>query len=228
MSRENVTKSLVVLALALGTVAVVPLDVRVSKWFETEGLPGDVRTGIRLAEAYAHGLSVAAIAVSVGIASRSWRPAVWLLACSFGSGLVANFIKLNVARLRPYANTLTNPDTVWPGFSGWLPWWKAEPGWFDHAMQSFPSGHMATAVGLAWGLTALYPQGRVWWLVLAGLAGVQRIEAQAHYPSDVLAGALVGMLVGEGMLRFSGWILGSGGTGKGKPRGGGTRGPRAS
>ena len=75
-------------------------------------------------------------------------------------------------------------------FGGWLP-----PLTGNEDMQSFPSGHTATAVGLAIALTMLYPRG--WWLfgILAILAATQRIDSQAHYLSDVLAGAAISFLV---------------------------------
>jgi undecaprenyl-diphosphatase len=63
---------------------------------------------------------------------------------------------------------------------------------YGHALQSFPSAHAATAVGLAIGLSALHPRGRWLFAAFALLAVVQRIEAQAHFSSDVLAGAAVG------------------------------------
>ena len=55
----------------------------------------------------------------------------------------------------------------------------------------FPSAHAATAVGLAIALGVLYPRGRWLFIAFAFLAGLQRIEAQAHFASDVLAGAAV-------------------------------------
>lgn len=66
---------------------------------------------------------------------------------------------------------------------------------------SFPSGHTATAFALAvWVFLLAYStRYRLWGygaLLLAGLIGLSRIYRGVHYPSDVLAGALIGVLWG--------------------------------
>ena len=59
---------------------------------------------------------------------------------------------------------------------------------------SFPSGHTATAFALATSLSITYPK----WYVIAPSAlwacsvGVSRMNEGVHYPSDVLAGAVIG------------------------------------
>ncbi|MCA9248355.1 MAG: phosphatase PAP2 family protein, partial [Planctomycetales bacterium] len=50
-----------------------------------------------------------------------------------------------------------------------------------------------------------YPQGRWLFLAFAILAGCQRIAASAHYPSDVLAGAALGVLI-SGYVLSSHWF----------------------
>jgi undecaprenyl-diphosphatase len=57
---------------------------------------------------------------------------------------------------------------------------------------SFPSGHTTTAFALAYVLTRYYPRGRPIFLLMAVCAGVGRVVVQAHYPSDVVAGGVVG------------------------------------
>ena len=39
----------------------------------------------------------------------------------------------------------------------------------------------------------LYPRGRWMFALFAALAMLQRVDAQAHYCSDVLAGAAIGL-----------------------------------
>ena len=112
-------------------------------------------------------------------------PRVALLA--FSSGILADLCKLLVTRYRPKYFDLSNPavDSFIgiPGNVG------------DSELQSFPSGHTATAVGLALALSSLYPRGRVLFAMLAVLAASQRILFDHHFLSDTLAGAGIACIV---------------------------------
>jgi undecaprenyl-diphosphatase len=66
---------------------------------------------------------------------------------------------------------------------------------------SFPSGHTATAFASATVLSAYAPRWRVPFFVLAVLIAFSRIYDGMHYPTDVLAGAVLGVLVGLLVLR---------------------------
>ena len=57
---------------------------------------------------------------------------------------------------------------------------------------SFPSGHSTTAFAAAVALGALFPRARVALWIYAGLIALSRVMLSAHYPSDVIAGAIVG------------------------------------
>jgi membrane-associated phospholipid phosphatase len=63
---------------------------------------------------------------------------------------------------------------------------------------SFPSGHTIAAFSIATIFADRYPKPR-WhrWLAygLAGLVGFSRVPLQAHYPSDVFAGAVLGYTI---------------------------------
>lgn len=59
---------------------------------------------------------------------------------------------------------------------------------------SFPSGHTSTAFALATSLSIAYPK---WYVIVpsytfAGVVGYSRMDLGVHYPSDVLAGAILG------------------------------------
>ncbi len=60
---------------------------------------------------------------------------------------------------------------------------------------SFPSGHAATAVAGAYALTAMWPAGRVVAWTLAASIIVSRAYLGVHYPSDLVAGGLLGWFV---------------------------------
>jgi membrane-associated phospholipid phosphatase len=94
-------------------------------------------------------------------------------------GVVVTIVKRLVGRARPYT------------------WEKA--GAFDFApfgwhvdFASLPSGHGTTAFAAAFALGALFPRLRAPLWILAIVIGISRVAVSAHYPSDVLAGALIG------------------------------------
>ncbi|MBI4574249.1 MAG: phosphatase PAP2 family protein [candidate division NC10 bacterium] len=64
-----------------------------------------------------------------------------------------------------------------------------------YAEASFPSGHATTAFAAAVLLACWYPRQGWVFLGLAGLVGLSRIVLGSHFPSDVLAGALLGSAV---------------------------------
>lgn len=89
---------------------------------------------------------------------------------------IASALKYSVNRPRPF---VTYPDIQ-----------KISPA----GSPSFPSGHTSSAFALATSLTLQFPK---WYVaapayVWAGTVGYSRMHLGVHYPSDVLAGALVG------------------------------------
>jgi hypothetical protein len=72
--------------------------------------------------------------------------------------------------------------------------------------KSFPSGDSATAFAVAT-VVAMFT-GRKWGaaaMVVAGYVGFLRVMANAHYPSDVLAGAALGVLCGAAAMKVNEW-----------------------
>lgn len=59
---------------------------------------------------------------------------------------------------------------------------------------SFPSGHMTFYFALALGVFYFNKKLGYWFLAVASLMGLARVAAGVHWPTDVLAGAAIGVL----------------------------------
>ena len=66
--------------------------------------------------------------------------------------------------------------------------------WWDWSYQSFPSGHATTAFALAAVIGFVSPRWFYPGLGLAAVVALSRVTEGVHYPSDVIAGAIVGLL----------------------------------
>ena len=72
---------------------------------------------------------------------------------------------------------------------------------------SFPSGHAAGAFAMATVLSSRYPEYRLFFYPLASLIALSRVYLGRHYPSDVVAGGLLGYIGSKILLRFEKGIL---------------------
>lgn len=166
--------------LAASALVISFVDVGSRQWVQTLGMRGDLERVIKLMEIFAHGTGLLVTLALVWTLSPRHRRDLPRLLVAYGlAGLTVNLIKLTVPRLRPSAGE----EAVLP--ETWGNW--------EYLSQSFPSGHSAAAVALALSLGILFPRGRWVFLVLAALACLQRVVFDAHWPSDVLAGAAVGV-----------------------------------
>lgn len=156
-------------------------------------LGGEVRKMIELSESFAHGTGVILISFALFALDPVRR---WIFGLPMGiallSGSLCNVFKGTIiARTRPRAFDLEL--SIRESFGSPLPIFL-DSGYEITAsdFQSFPSGHAATAAGFCVALTFFYPRARWFFLVMLGLACLQRIVVGAHYPSDVLVGTAVG------------------------------------
>jgi membrane-associated phospholipid phosphatase len=122
--------------------------------------------------------------IGLGVAwklrNRDWQRilAAAMLASTL-AGIVANASRLSTGRTRPNAGS-----KIEQGFYG--PWKDGRTTIGDRAYNSFPSGHTATAFGLAWVIVFARPWLGIGALILAGLVGWSSIIMGAHHPSDVV------------------------------------------
>jgi membrane-associated phospholipid phosphatase len=110
----------------------------------------------------------------------SVRLAFLFLAVGF-PGLVVTIVKRFIGRARPLIEGSLDPFR-WRLFD-----WSVE-------YASLPSGHSTNAFAAAFALGALWPKGRVLFWSYALIIAVSRVVIVAHHPSDVLAGAVAGVL----------------------------------
>lgn len=188
VAHRRSTRRLVALALATAAVLALPLDLSVMRWATGGHLPGSAEKAIRLSEAFSHGFGAAVILLAVWLLDRGSRSQMpRLVAGTVLGGVLANTLKLVVSRTRPRAFDLDGQ--ILDSFSGWLSF-----GRLPSTQEGFPSAHAATGFALAAMLSWRYPAGRTLFVVLAVVSGVQRIVSSAHFPSDVLLGAALGVL----------------------------------
>jgi membrane-associated phospholipid phosphatase len=102
--------------------------------------------------------------------------------------LTGEVIKWMVGRGRPFVGGEANAFSF-SHFAG------------TEAYSSFPSGHATTAFALAFAVSALWPQARVAMLLYAIVIAATRLVLLAHHPSDVVAGALIGV-IGAMFVRY--------------------------
>jgi len=114
--------------------------------------------------------------------TKNWK----MVSIALASALTARFVITGLIRLvRPRSRPFANSDVN-------LLISKVNE-------QSFPSGHASFAFGLA---TVVYLYNKKWGVVfftLAILISIARVFAGVHWPSDILAGAIIGI--------FSGWLI---------------------
>lgn len=129
--------------------------------------------------------------VAIGIAlALVWRRpwiAAWVVAAVASADLLASLGKLLVHRHRPFEHQIGPSERT----------------------HSFPSGHASTSFAGATMLAAFAPRLRVPLYALAVLIAFSRLYNGVHYPTDVLAGAVLGTLVAVVLRRMLGGRAGA-------------------
>lgn len=173
-------------------------DQSTSLWFarpENENIRhwGHAVTDIALGE-YWFGLAIVIYAFTRWIAPRIqaaanksdlvrfWRNwSINLFLSLLGAGLILRILKSVFGRQRPHKSEIFDPAVFEPMNLHWH-------------FQSMPSGHTQVIFTLAAVLALLWPRGAWLFYAIAAVLGFTRVVTHQHFLSDVLAGALVGVL----------------------------------
>lgn len=121
--------------------------------------------------------------------NEQWSAKIlYLLLCLSFSGILNACIKWLVGRHRPI--NLFEDGLYGFNFFNVI---------FMYDTTSFPSGHSMTAFALATAFSFIYPRWSVFAFIAAVMIALSRVVLTAHYLSDVIAGAAVGVICSLGV-----------------------------
>ena len=179
----------------------MPLDVPISDWLRGLDLPGDVEKDLQAFQQFGQ---LGTLILVIFLVWRLESPTIRRTLLDLGLAVliaivVATLLKTLLGKVRPGHAEVQ-------GFLG--PTWMRpldsplHDDW--HSTASMPSSHATAAAVLAVYLAWIQP--RMAWIavVLAGLVAFVRVQAGAHWPSDVLAGLLLGGVVAT-VVVHRGW-----------------------
>ncbi len=191
-----------------GLAVLIALDgpmARAARWGNGH-LWGDTARVLQWLHEYGQGPSVLLVAIIVWqLDPRRRRQLVhWLIGIGITAVLLTT-LKLAIGRPRPKfdepllflgpfgAYPLGQDRGVHHAWEFWVP--------YSWELWSMPSSHAAYAAVMSYFLGSLYPRIRVVVVVLAAVVCVCRVLYGAHYPSDVVVGAAIGVIAGRLAMR---------------------------
>ena len=176
-------------ALLLVATAVL-IDARVAGWVAHFKHPV-LDSLVGLLNPIGSGVTLLVMCVGISAVCRWWpqsrlREAAWLGALGFACAGLAEFtLKHLVGRARP--------DAADHGLVIWGPTFAPD-------VDSFPSGHATSVFAVAAVFAAFYPRVSRLLYALAAAIALGRVYLERHYVSDILAGALIGLVVAWALL----------------------------
>ena len=119
------------------------------------------------------------------------RKGFYMATSVLGAAIISTGLKYSVNRTRPF---VTYPYLEKAGSGG---------------SPSFPSGHTSSSFATATSLSIAFPK---WYVIVpsfiwAGSVAYSRMDLGVHYPSDVLAGAIIGSGSAYICYRINKWLI---------------------
>ena len=203
-STWTATDSWLSAGFVVATIAVMPADEKVAAWAQSPSVQSGANTStVKFLNAYGgYGVLIASLG-TYGVArlagSRPWSE-IGLRATEaiVLSGAATAVLKGVIGRQRPYVDI---HDSHYYVFGA---------GFGNDSMSSMPSGHTTAAFAFAASVTDevhYYWPKQTWWVATltygsAVAVGMARIYSNAHWTSDVIAGAGVGTISGLVVTRW--------------------------
>jgi membrane-associated phospholipid phosphatase len=176
-----------ILAIAGTGLVAMTLDLRIAQWVHSTHPMAAVHPlhpPLKFLGTFYFTLIIAALLAALHPAT--WRAALALVLSGIVAGLFYSIVKWCVGRIRPFHGVSAFRFTPFAGgLHGLL---------IGVKNASFPSGHACLAFAMASCLSSLLPRWRWGLWLLASMTAAARVLEGAHYPSDIVAAAALGIL----------------------------------
>jgi membrane-associated phospholipid phosphatase len=162
-----------------------PIDLWVHNTFSNTWLPhaGTYISSLATGSFFELGIALCFILIIIvdsGLKRRGTRFLLYICICGAIAIIIGDGLKYLLGRYRPIMLFEHNLYGLHFFSSDW-------------ALNSTPSGHTIRAFTLLTALSMLYRRFTVVFISIAVLIGISRVAVTAHYPSDVVFGAFIGI-----------------------------------
>lgn len=176
---------LVASSLAVATAVLLAIEHRhAARMTLTLSFKGDVKRESAFLAQYGQSVATPIAAWLAAIAKgNDWRVFAFVCIPVIAVSLTCSLLKWCLGRMRPNRENAGR----FTGFS-----WRRK-----NSRESFPSSHSACAFACTVALIRVWPEAAVVFWVLASITALLRFVMSAHFPGDIVAGATIGVALGD-------------------------------